>query len=272
MNKRQLEIRSKRHIGTELLWRFKSSLTGHGIEFRDFREYSFWDDAKHIDWIASSKEQRLITRRHDEDRDSTLQLIIDECESLYYEEWYPKLQLKNELISILWRAAISSGMRMKWWKLYKGKRELCYHKSPQVNLEKILLTETSNLRENTQLNLRDFITEKQKKSLCIIISDSLEVDEKSLKWLSLLHDVIYLHISSSFENLLDASWVQQILWVKYLSINLDNDRLKTQYREERARKLKDFRKKLLSYKIRVWLFETGQDPTPELIRTLDIHF
>ncbi len=272
MKTRQLEIRSKRHIGTELLWRFKSSLTGHGIEFRDFREYSISDDVKYIDWIASSKEQRLIIRRHEEDRDSTLQLIVDECESLYYEEGYPKLLLKNELVSLLWRTAISSGIRVKWWKLYEGKRELCYHKSPQINLEKILLSPRTNLRKNTNLNLRDFILQKQKKSLCVIISDSLEVDEKSLKWLSLLHDVIYLHISSTFENSLDDWWVQTIRWIKHLSINLDNDILRTQYIKERTKQLRDFRKKLLSYKIRVWLFETGQDPIPELIRTLDIHF
>lgn len=272
MKTRNIEIRSKKHIGTELLWRFKSVFLWHGIEFRDFREYKLWDDAKHIDWIASSKEQTLITRRHQEDRDSVIQLFIDECESIYYEEGYPKNILKNELIRIIGNAAMQSHIRIKWWKLYENARELCYSKNPYVNLEKLLLKPHKTLRKNTILGLKDFLVQKQKKSICIIISDSLEIDETHLKALALLHDVIYLHISSPFENSLDTWWVQNIKWNKHLSINLDDAKLREKYIIERRDKLENFRKKLLSYRIRVWMFEYGQDPIPEIIKTLDTRF
>lgn len=272
MKTRQLEIRSRRNIWTELLWRFKSAFIWHGIEFRDFREYIPWDDVKHIDWVASSKEQTLIARRHEEDRDSILQLIIDECESLYYEEDYPKNILKNKLIRIIWTAATSSRMRIKWWRLYEDKRELCYNKNPQVNLKQISLDSKNKLRKNTSLNLRDFIIQKHKKSICIIISDSLEVDEWSLKALAILHDVIYLHISSQFENSLSSWWIQNTKWEKHMSIDLNNEKLRNQYIHERQKKLQAFRKKLLWYKVRIWMFESGQDPIPELMRTLDTHF
>ena len=272
MNKNCIEIKSKKYIGTQLLWRFRSVLLGHGIEFWDFREYTYWDDAKYIDWVASNKEQSLIMRRYQEDRDGVLNIIIDESESLFYEKNTLKNDLKNELINIISQASMYSGMKLIWWKLWEQNREMVYHKNIRIIQEKLLHAYSKALRSDTPLSLKKFVEKKQKSSIFVIISDSLDIEEKSLISLAKMHDVIYLHISSIFENSLQWNWLQSIYWKKRYFLNLDDEKSKEIYKKKRKEILEKFRKQLHSYKIRVWIFETWGDSIKELIKTLNINF
>ncbi|MCH8518267.1 DUF58 domain-containing protein [Candidatus Gracilibacteria bacterium] len=272
MKKVHIQIQSKKNIGTELLGKFRSVFLGHGIEFRDFREYSNGDDAKYIDWVASSKEQTLIMRRFQEERDGILQLIIDESESLFYENNQLKNQLKNQLVKLIIQASLYSGMKLTAWQLGEKRRDMVYHKNTRITQKKLLQNYKGVFRSDSQLSLKEFVEKKQKRAIYVIISDSLDIEEKSLKALSQLHDVIYLHISSSFENTLKGDGLQSLLGETRYFLDLDNESHKNTYQTRRIKELGDFKRKLHSYKIRVGIFETGEDPVREIIKTLDTHF
>ena len=50
---------------------------GTGLVFRDYSNYSFGDDFKHIDWKAYAKTDKLYVKRFEEDRNLTVHIIID---------------------------------------------------------------------------------------------------------------------------------------------------------------------------------------------------
>lgn len=271
MHKNHIHIRSKKNIGNELLWKFRSAFLWHAIEFRDFREYSETDDAKYIDWVASSKEQALIMRRYQEERESTLHLVIDESESTSENYDDEKYILKNTLIELISQACIQSNIQYTWWRKWKYKIVQEVHKNPYITERRLLQKFSEIPRWEDIFSLREFVRRKKKKSIYIIISDSLYFEEKSLKALAMLHDVIFLHVSSSFENTLSWTWVHAISWKYNLYIDLDNKQKKEMYVIKRKQQLNDFKKKLRSFNIRVWFFETWCNIKLELIKTLDTH-
>lgn len=271
MSRKRIHLHSKKNIGNELLWKFRSNFLGHAVEFRDFREYSESDDAKYIDWIASSKEQTLIMRRYQEDRESTLQLVIDESRSISPMYDTEKYKLKNTLIELISQACIQNNIQYTWWRVGKNKTKKLSHKNSFIVERRLLENFWDEARGEETFSLRNFVISKKKKSIYIIISDSLDIEEKSFRALALLHDVIFLHISSSFENTLYWSWVRALSGTHTRVIDLDNTTKREQYIIRRKKQLSDFKKHLRAMNIRVWLFESWYNPSLELIKTLDSH-
>ena len=55
----------------------KSPLRGEGREFESLREHQRDDDFRHIDWKASAKRGKLISRQFETERDQRLMILID---------------------------------------------------------------------------------------------------------------------------------------------------------------------------------------------------
>ena len=57
--------------------RRKAPLRGEGREFESLREHQRDDDFRHIDWKASAKRGKLISRQYETERDQRLMILID---------------------------------------------------------------------------------------------------------------------------------------------------------------------------------------------------
>jgi uncharacterized protein (DUF58 family) len=57
--------------------RRKVSLRGEGSEFESLREHQHDDDFRHIDWKASAKRGKLISRQYETERDQRLMILLD---------------------------------------------------------------------------------------------------------------------------------------------------------------------------------------------------
>jgi len=57
--------------------RRKSPFRGEGREFESLREHLRDDDFRHIDWKASAKRGKLITRQYETERDQRLMILLD---------------------------------------------------------------------------------------------------------------------------------------------------------------------------------------------------
>ena len=55
----------------------RSPLRGEGREFESLREHLRDDDFRHIDWKASAKRGKLITRHYETERDQRLMILLD---------------------------------------------------------------------------------------------------------------------------------------------------------------------------------------------------
>ncbi|CAA0106306.1 Uncharacterised protein [BD1-7 clade bacterium] len=50
---------------------------GEGMSFRQLREYRDGDNIRHIDWKASSRQQKMITREFEDERDQQIVYLLD---------------------------------------------------------------------------------------------------------------------------------------------------------------------------------------------------
>jgi uncharacterized protein (DUF58 family) len=63
--------------GASQAGRRKSPLRGEGREFESLREHQRDDDFRHIDWKASAKRGKLISRQYETERDQRLMILLD---------------------------------------------------------------------------------------------------------------------------------------------------------------------------------------------------
>lgn len=231
------------------LGNFKAAFSGRGIEFQDFREYSPWDDAKYIDWVTSSREGTTIMRRYREEKEGTILYILDTNEQILRNEDTTK---KNLLYSVVELIGVSSMMthELFWgYILEEGTQKYIEPKKSYTALYNVLWYSPTIPRSTENLMSIDFLMRKSlKKSIIFIISDRLEIDTKSFKIAALKHDIVYIHISSVFENTLNKQGIVSLRWSLFSrGIDLDDEIKKETYQELRKNKIKNFQKSL--YKI-----------------------
>jgi uncharacterized protein (DUF58 family) len=240
--KKSLHIKSSRLMNSLFIGNFKAAFSGKWIEFQDFREYSYGDDARYIDWSASSREQSTIMRRYREEKQGNILCVLDIRESLNYENEIKK-SIYLEVLDLLYHASKLSWESFGWY-LYDSlwAKYIAPKKSPVWlhSLEKL----SENYRKNTQaLNLDFLLKNPMKRSVIFVISDSLNLDEKSCKLANMKHDIIFVHISSYFENTLQWEWISRLQWWwKWVSINLDDQEKRKKYVVKREQQLQDFSK------------------------------
>ncbi|NDK09833.1 DUF58 domain-containing protein [Candidatus Gracilibacteria bacterium] len=243
---KHISFKSSKLMEGLFIGNFKAAFSGRGIEFQDFREYSSGDDAKYIDWARSSQEGTTIMRRYREDKQGTILTIIDHSQSLYYEAGNPKIKLIQDILELIGQASIKSGENFGGYII--GENELKYipAKKSIISLHKILgFTEISPRNTKTEFSLSQINKSSLKKSVIFVLSDSLTVDERSIKILSHKHDVIYIHISTYFENTLEGTGIEVFSsGTASLGMNLSDETKKQEYQLKRKQKLKDFQKSM----------------------------
>ena len=240
---RHLQIKTKKLMNSLFVGNFKSAFHGRGIEFQDFREYTSSDDAKYIDWVISGREWRTIMRRYREEKEGTVLCVFDESDSLTYREGV-KYELAQEILLLLSQVSLQSGDRFWGYRLIKSWPLYIAPTKSQIGLESFVSDKQSY--ENTSSLSLDFLLKNPlKKSIIFIISDSLEIDERSFKIAALKHDLIFLHISDHFENTLEWWGVQTIRgFGGNISLNLWDTKKKQLYQKRRSEQLQNFSKKL----------------------------
>ncbi len=98
---KKIHIKSLRLVNSEMAGQYKSVFKGSGIEFEEFREYSFGDDVKHIDWKVSTRLNKPFIKRYKEERESTVILLIDMSASSIFGSLNKKIETAAETASIL---------------------------------------------------------------------------------------------------------------------------------------------------------------------------
>lgn len=77
---KQLESLSlviRKRVASSFSGERKSEITGSGLVFTDYANYSYGDDFKNIDWKAYGKTERFFVKRYEEDRNLTVHILID---------------------------------------------------------------------------------------------------------------------------------------------------------------------------------------------------
>jgi len=91
---RRIEIRTNRLVNESLAGEYHSVFKGRGMEFSEVREYQFGDDIRNIDWNVTSRMGHPYVKKHVEERELTVMLLVDFSGS---GEFGTRQQFKREI-------------------------------------------------------------------------------------------------------------------------------------------------------------------------------
>ena len=77
-----LRVRARRDVSALLAGAYRSAFRGRGLVFEELRDYNPGDDAAWIEWNATARLGRPISKRMREERDLVLALLVDVSDSL----------------------------------------------------------------------------------------------------------------------------------------------------------------------------------------------
>ncbi|MDD3303149.1 MAG: DUF58 domain-containing protein [Candidatus Gracilibacteria bacterium] len=260
-NFKKLDIKTKKMISGFDSGNFKSAFKGRGLEFAEFKEYEAGEDSKHIDWLVSAREQRLLTKKYSVDKSIKVFFVLDVGKDMDFGFEKKKLDTLIEIFFLLGLSSIEnydevgalifSENNYKFLDTKKGKAHIfeIYKNILDINGDKLKTKDKKN-----DFNLQDiksvtsFLTKiKLKDTLIFILTDKMDlIGDKNLKILSLKNDIIYVNIFDNFENTLDTNTENSgIIGLfgdtkeQIFIDNLDKEK-KSEYVDLRKQKIKGF--------------------------------
>ena len=262
-----LELKTSKLISSLFVWNYKTNFKWKWIEFADFREYSYWDDIKNIDFVRSENQWKTIIKLYEEERELSIYFVIELNESFKntYLTDKTKEDLLYEVIYLLWLSGLKSWDKV--WSFYTINWDKKFHIAKKwkqnfinivnwinnfLDIEKkdifqkikwLLFNKNDDKKINT---IKYFNNLKIKDSLVIYITDSITFNTKDLKILTTKNDLIFCNIFNDFENTLE--W-DEILKENNTWINIDlTDKNKiNHYLKERNNWINILRKNIIKF-------------------------
>ena len=251
MNK-LLKIKAKKLASSVFLWNYKTAFKWTWLEFSDFREYSFSDDEKYIDFAVSSKSGRTMIRQYEEERELKILFFFDLSETFLFWDDKKKIDTLIETFYLLAFSAVSNGDKIwAYFNLWDSRKFISFNGWNMAISNILKVFDSTNLESvnfEDSLDLSCLMNLKLKNSLVFVFSDKLDLEEKSFKYLNSKNDVVVVNIFDKFENSLEG---KGLIWLKNFEsnffINLDNKKKVLEYKKLRSEKIEAFRKKVYKF-------------------------
>ncbi len=110
---KSIQIRTQRLVTDVMAGEYESAFKGRGMEFEDVREYQPGDDIRHIDWKVTARTGTPHVKRHREERELTVMLMVDvSSSSSFGTAGKLKSEVAAEVAAILAYTAIRSHDRV----------------------------------------------------------------------------------------------------------------------------------------------------------------
>ena len=74
---KRLDMRARRLVDGAFAGAYRSAFKGRGIDFAEVRPYAFGDDVRSIDWNVTARHDEAYVKRHVEERELTVLLLVD---------------------------------------------------------------------------------------------------------------------------------------------------------------------------------------------------
>ncbi|HWV58421.1 MAG TPA: DUF58 domain-containing protein [Longimicrobiales bacterium] len=110
---RLIELRTRGLVDTVFGGEYNSVFRGQGMEFSEVREYAAGDDVRHIDWNVTARMAHPFVKKHKEERELTVLLVIDVSGSGQFgTRGRFKAELAAELAAVLALSAVRNNDRV----------------------------------------------------------------------------------------------------------------------------------------------------------------
>ncbi len=179
---------TKKRITSKYSGGRKSLMSGRGLVLKEHRPYTIGDDIRQIDWKVYARTDDLFIRVYEEDKDLTVNLILDSTLSMSYGKSITKYDYAGMISAGILYLALKENERFRYsfihdsiemYSLKRGKK----HFSQFVSI-------INKKKPKGRLNLYDSLKQQKnflkQKSLIVLISDFLFPIEEIEKSLTLL--------------------------------------------------------------------------------------
>jgi uncharacterized protein (DUF58 family) len=110
---RLIELRTRGLVNTVFSGEYHSVFRGQGMEFAEVREYQAGDDVRNIDWNVTARMGHPFVKKHVEERELTLLLVVDLSGSEQFgTRGRFKAELAAEIAGVLALAAVRNNDRV----------------------------------------------------------------------------------------------------------------------------------------------------------------
>lgn len=197
---RAIELAVRKLVLEGMSGQYRSAFRGTGMAFREFRNYVYGDDVRHIAWNVSARTQEPVLKIFEEERERTLFMLVDVSASLRRGPWaQAKAERLAEVAATLALSAAVANDKMGLL-LYSDRVEKVIPPAKGRThllrlIRDVLLFEPEGKRTNPAVALKQLDTVLKKHSIVFLLSD-MEVlpDEKILRQTAALHEFIAIGV------------------------------------------------------------------------------
>jgi uncharacterized protein (DUF58 family) len=240
---RRIEITTRELVRDLVAGDYASVFRGRGIEFAEVREYLPGDDVRAIDWNVTARLGTPFVKRHHEERQLTLLLLVDVSASGGFgSAQRTKRQLAAEVGAVLALAATRHrdrvgaafySDRVEWFAPPRGGRR----QALQI-VSRILAYEPEDRATDLPNALQFLEALLRRRTVVVVLSDFLDPSQwGGLDRLAWRHDVIAMQLSDPRERELPPVGLVT-LWDPesgdWRVVDADDAALRERFREERA--------------------------------------
>ena len=214
---RSIEVASRKLIQEGMGGHYMSAFRGSGMQFKEFRNYVYGDDVRHISWNVSARTQEPVIKLFEEDRERTLFLVVDVSASLRKGPWaQKKAERLAELGATLALSAAEAKDRFGLLLFSDRVESVIEPNKGKTHLlrviREILAYSATGKRTSPDLALRQLDRVLKKKSIVFLLSD-MEVlpSERVLRQTTATHELVAIKIEHPAEfNLPDFSGFMEL--------------------------------------------------------------
>ncbi|MCJ8345118.1 DUF58 domain-containing protein [bacterium] len=256
----------------------KSPYLGHNAEFSHHREYIAGDELKHIDWKRYAKSDKYYVKQYEESTSLNAMILLDQSASMSTEtkrglskDQYAKI-LTSSLAYLLLEQHDGVGF-MSFADGVNSFLPISTKKTRFAELISILESEVPKGSTSLIAAMDRLLPTLKKRSLVVIISDFLHMDEDLLTTIKMLryfkHEVIAFHLLSCEE--IEFPFKDFAIFEDpetNLSMGVDASAVQKQYKKNLDAYLNEVKSTMHKYNVDYQLFPTDQSIEKALIHYL----
>ena len=230
---------------------YKSVYTGNGLDFENLREYIPGDNIRDIDWKASARSKNLLIKQYIAEKKHNVMLVFDTGRNFLADTESGEGKKNVGLYAGGTLAYLAAQNRDNVGAVYNRNGFIQFFplRMGMGNLERILTAydkeDFSGYDSDINKSLDYILKNITKKMIIFVITDKggiYNINENTIKKLSVYHDVLFVSISDATITGAPAFDVNQSLYVaEYLSSNKKLQKLEQETRDkvnrENSRKL-----------------------------------
>lgn len=272
--KANLSIYTKKKTSNILEGTYNSIYKGKSMNFEDLREYVIGDNVKDIDWKASARSNKILIKQYIAEKKHNVLFILDSGKKMLADT--KDLECKKE-IALMATGTISYLVNKHGDSIsaiYKTNNgiKLFPFRTGLYNIENILNLYEKQMSSVSDLeDLINYVIKFIKRKMIIFVITDIDgmanISEKTLKRLSLLHDVMFINISDALMTGYNAFDIDQDIYIPdYI---LEDEKLKEIELEIKTKMYDETKEKFKKYKIITTTINKQKDIVNDVFKLLE---